>query len=211
MKLISLNVGTPREIEWSGKTIRTSIFKSPVFDKRKVTSQNIEGDAQSDLRVHGGINKAIYAYDVSHYEQWKKTLLRNDWSWGMFGENLTTEGLPDNVVKIGDVYEMGTVKLQVVQPRFPCMKLNLRFGQPDMMELFISQRRNGIYFKVIEEGELQANDEIKQIESSPYNVTIQDYVNCYYEKGKPDHIRNTILSIPFLPESQRHAFESFQA
>ena len=209
MKLISLNIGKPQEIEWNGKTIRTSIFKYPVTSKRQVNRLNIEGDEQSDMRVHGGINKAIYAYDISHYEHWKKLLLRNDWSWGMFGENLTTKGLVDENVRIGDIYEIGTAKLQVVQPRFPCMKLNVRFGKPNMIELFMTQRRNGIYFKVVEEGEMEANDEIKRLEISPYNVTIQDYVNCYYEKGKPEHIREAILSIPFLPESQRRAFESF--
>jgi MOSC domain-containing protein YiiM len=185
-------------------------FQTSCADKRRVTTLNIEGDEQSDLRVHGGINKAIYAYDVSHYEHWKKLLLRNDWTWGMFGENLTTEGLVDEDVKIGDVYQVGTAKLQVVQPRFPCMKLNVRFANPDMIGLFAVQRRNGIYFKVLEEGLMQVNDEIKQVEESAYNVTIQEYVNCYYEKGKPGHIRYIILSIPFLPESQRHAFESFQ-
>lgn len=209
MKLVSLNVGGPKDVEWNGKIVRTSIFKSSVANKRKVTQLNIEGDEQSDLRVHGGINKAIYAYDVSHYEHWKKLLVRDDWSWGLFGENLTTEGLPDEEVKIGDVYQIGTVKLQVVQPRFPCMKLNVRFNNPEMTELFVTQRRNGIYFKVLEEGEIEAGDEIKLLERSSYNVTIQNYVNCYYEKGKPDHIRTTILSIPFLPESQRRAFESF--
>lgn len=209
MKLISLNVGRPAEVKWSGKTIRTSIFKSPVADKRKVTLLNIEGDEQADLRVHGGLNKAIYAYDVSHYAHWKKLLLRDDWGWGLFGENLTTEGLLDSEVKIGDVYEIGTAKLQVVQPRFPCMKLNVRFGDPAMIEHFIEQKRNGIYFKVVEEGFIQAGDEIKKIESSSYNVTIQEYVNCYYQKGEPALVRDTILSVPFLPESQRRAFESF--
>jgi len=210
MKLVSLNVGGPKDVKWNGKIVRTSIFKSSVANKRRVTQLNIEGDEQSDLRVHGGINKAIYAYDVSHYEHWKKLLVRDDWSWGLFGENLTTEGLPDDEVKLGDVYEIGTVKLQVIQPRFPCMKLNVRFNNPEMTELFVTQRKNGIYFKVLEEGEIEAGDEIKLLESSPYNVTIQNYVNCYYEKGKPDHILSTILSIPFLPESQRRAFESFR-
>src|SRR5829696_1411284 len=149
MKLISLNVGLPKEIEWNGKTVRTSFFKLPVVDRRQVTQLNIEGDEQADQRVHGGINKAIYAYDVSHYEHWKKRLLRDDWSWGMFGENLTTKGLLDEEAKIGDVYEVGTARLQVVQPRFPCMKLNVRFDNPGMMELFMRQRRNGINFKVL--------------------------------------------------------------
>lgn len=209
MKLVSLNVGRPQDVEWSGKTFRTSIFKYPVVGRRRVSQLNIEGDEQSDLRVHGGQNKAVYAYDVSHYEHWKKLLQRDDWTWGLFGENLTTDGLLDEEAAIGDVYQIGTAKLQVVQPRFPCIKLNVRFGQPDMMEVFREQKRNGIYFKVVEEGMAGANDQIKLIEKSPYNVTIQDYVDCYYSKGGSKNIRDIILSIPFLPESQRRAFEGF--
>ena len=209
MKLLSLNVGLPKEVEWNGKLIRTSIFKSPVSGKRKVSFLNIEGDEQADLRVHGGVNKAVYAYDVSHYEHWKKILQRADWPWGLFGENLTTDGLRDEAAKIGDVYQIGTAHLQIVQPRFPCTKLNVRFSLPSMMETFAAERRNGIYFRVLKEGVLKAGDEIKLIEPSPFNITIQQYVDCYYATEKDQTVIDTILSIPFLPESQRKAFESF--
>jgi MOSC domain-containing protein YiiM len=209
MKVVSLNVGRLQEKEWNEKTVRTSIFKSPVKGKRHVSFLNIEGDEQADLRVHGGINKAVYAYDLSHYEHWKTILHREQWEPGLFGENLTTEGLLDEVVKIGDVYQIGTAKLQVVQPRFPCTKLNVRFGLPDMMERFMEQGRNGIYFRVVEEGEIEAGDEIKLIEPSPFAVTIQAYVNNYYSRGSDRILLKTILSIPFLPEGQRRAFESF--
>lgn len=209
MMLRSLNVGRPQEIERPGKTIRTSIFKSPVYGERKVSFLNIEGDEQADLRVHGGINKAVYAYDLLHYEHWKKILRRDDWPCGLFGENLTTDGLPDDEVKIGDVYQIGSVHLQAVQPRFPCTKLNVRFGLPDMMERFTNEKRNGIYFKVVKEGTLAAGDEIVLVESSSFHVTVQQYVNCYYAKGADKALVETILSIPFLPESQRRAFESF--
>lgn len=209
MKLVSLNVGRPQEVEWNGRMVRTSIFKSPVADKRKVSFLNIEGDEQSDLRVHGGINKAVYAYDLSHYAHWKNLLQRTDWPHGLFGENLTTEGLLDTEARIGDVYQIGTAVFQVVQPRFPCTKLNVRFGLPDMMERFMEQKRAGIYFKVVKEGAIEAGDEIKLIEPSPYNVTIQAYVDNYYAKGSDKELLTTILSIPFLPEGQRKAFESF--
>ena len=209
MKVVSVNVGKPREFEWMGKSIRTSIFKNPVSDKRNVSFLNIEGDEQSDLNVHGGINKAVYAYDVSHYDHWKKILLRTDWKYGMFGENLTTSGLLDEEVRIGGVYQIGTVKLQVIQPRFPCTKLNLRFGLPDMIERFIEQKRNGIYFKVMEEGTLQLNDEIRLVETPHYHVTISDYVNCYYSKGADKAILHALLAIPYLPERHRTVFEGF--
>ena len=209
MKLLSLNIGRPQKKDWKGKTVHTSIFKTSVVGERKVSFLNIEGDEQADLRVHGGINKAVYAYDVSHYEYWKKVLARTDWTPGLFGENLTTEGLVDNEVRIGDVYQIGSVQLQAVQPRFPCTKLNARFGVPDMLDRFTAARRNGIYFKVLKEGTLVAGDEIKLIESSPFAVTVQQYVDCYYEKGRDKALVQTILSIPFLPESQRHKFELF--
>lgn len=209
MRVVSLNVGKPQEKQWQGRVIRTSIFKSPVVGKRKVSFLNIEGDEQSDLRVHGGVNKAVYAYDLSHYEHWKTILHRKQWEPGLFGENLTTEGLLDNEAKIGDVYQIGTAKFQVVQPRFPCTKLNVRFGLPDMMERFMEQKRNGIYFRVIEEGEIGAGDEIRLIEPSSFNVTVQAYVENYYARGSDRNLLNTILSIPFLPDGQRRAFQTF--
>ena len=160
MKIVSLNVGRPEEKEWQGKMVRTSVFKKPVIGRRRVSLTNIEGDEQADPRVHGGINKAVYSYDTFHYEHWKNILQRDDWSYGLFGENLTTEGLIDDEVRIGNIYKLGTAKLQAIQPRFPCVKINVRFGLSDMIERFINEKRNGIYFKVIDEGEVQVNDEI---------------------------------------------------
>lgn len=209
MKLLSLNVGRPKEFNWMGKTVRSGIFKTPVSDRRKVSFLNIEGDEQSDLNVHGGINKAVYAYDISHYDHWKNILPRDDWQYGMFGENLTTSGLLDEKLRIGDIYQIGTAKLQVIQPRFPCFKLNIRFGLPDMIERFMEQKRNGIYFKVAEEGNLQVNDEIKLVEPSPYNVTIPDYADCYYSKGSDKSVLKNLLSIPYLPERHRTVFEGY--
>jgi MOSC domain-containing protein YiiM len=209
MQLISLNVGTPQEKLWMEKPVLTSIFKKPVTNQRKVSFLNIEGDEQSDLRVHGGVDKAVYAYDVSHYDHWKTVLPREDWSFGLFGENLTTSGLPDDEVRIGNIYQAGTAKLQVIQPRFPCVKINIRFGLPDMIERFMEQKRSGIYFRVVEEGAIQVNNAISLVETSPYPVTVQDYTDCYYSKGANREVLHTLLSIPYLPRRQRLAFESF--
>lgn len=209
MRVVSVNVGKPTEMEWMGKAVRTSIFKHPVTGSRKVSFLNIEGDEQSDLKVHGGINKAVYSFDINYYEHWKTILPRDDWQFGMFGENLTTLGMLDDEVKIGSVYQVGTAKLQVVQPRFPCLKLNIRFGLPDMIEKFMQQQRNGIYFKVVDEGEVQANDEIRLIVPSKHNVSIADYVNCYYSKGSEKSVLKTLLSIPGLPERHRTVFEGY--
>jgi MOSC domain-containing protein YiiM len=209
MKLVSLNVGTPKEFTWMGKPVRTSIFKNPVLGQRKVSFLNIAGDEQSDLSVHGGINKAVYAYDLSNYDHWKKILDRKDWQHGMFGENLTTSGLKDEDVRIGDVFQIGTAKFQVIQPRFPCFKLNIRFGMPNMLERFIKEERNGIYFKVIQEGEIGTNDEIELVEASRYEVTVADYVRCYYSKGSNKEIVEALLSFPGLPPRHRTVFEGF--
>ena len=209
MKIISLNVGKPQEKEWHGKQVMTSIFKSPIHSRCKVSFTNIEGDEQADLSVHGGINKAVYAYDISHYDHWQSILLREDWKFGMFGENLTTMGLRDDEVRIGNVYRMGTAKLQAIQPRFPCVKINIRFGLPDMIERFINEKRSGIYFKVIEEGELETDDEITLVEESVHEVTVQDFVECYYSKGKDKSILKKLLAVPFLPESKKQAFAKF--
>jgi len=209
MKLVSLNVGRPQFKTWNGKEILTSIFKQPVTDSRTVSITNIEGDEQSDLSVHGGIDKAVYSYDLSNYQHWKKILQRPDWGYGLFGENLTTTSLPDEEVRIGNVYQIGSVILQAVQPRFPCIKINLRFNMPDMINRFAEEKKAGIYYKVLQEGRLQAGDEINLVEESPYEVSITDYVECYYSKGKDLRVLSTLLSVPYLPKRHRYAFESF--
>ena len=210
MLLISLNVGKPRSYSYNGKEVVTSIFKSPVDGERKVTTLNIDGDEQGDLVVHGGVNKAVYAYDISYYDHWKKVLPRDDWSYGMFGENLTTDGLTDDVVGIGNVYRVGTVLLKAIQPRFPCTKLNVRFGRDDMIQQFMEQGRNGTYFKVVQEGSLQAGDAIELVEQSPHGVTVKEFVETYYSKGADRSTVERVLAIEFLPERMRKAFESFR-
>ena len=166
MKLISLNVGRPQPYTYKGQEGLTSIFKSPVEGERKVTALNIEGDEQSDLTVHGGELKAVYAYDISYYEHWKKILQRDDWGYGLFGENLTTEELPDDKICIGNIYQVGTVLLKAVQPRFPCFKLNIRFGSNNMIKRFTQEVKSGTYFSVEREGKLQRGDEIKLVHAS---------------------------------------------
>lgn len=209
MKIVSLNIGKLKPVAWKDEIITTGIFKSPTTNPCKVSFLNIEGDEQADLRVHGGIDKAIYAYDISHYQHWKNVLQRTDWNYGLFGENLTTKGLHDDEVRVGNVYQIGSCQLMAVQPRFPCIKINIRFALNDMIEKFMQQKRNGIYFKVIKEGIIQVNDNIELIKTSPHNVTIQDFVESYYSKGKDEVLLQKIIAIEFLPERMRKAFESF--
>lgn len=209
MKILSLNVGQPQQVEWEGEMVTTSIFKSSVPDKRAVSFLNIEGDRQSDLRYHGGVDKAIYSYDISYYEHWKNYLQREDWSAGLFGENLTTQNMPDEAVHIGNIYTIGTTTLQAIQPRFPCYKVNVRFNLPDMIERFYVQRRHGTYFRVLEEGHIQTGDAIELIEMSPFAITIQDVTECFITKGKNRAKLNEILEIPYLPASLQNVFRRF--
>jgi len=159
MKLLSVNVGLPREVKWNGRVIRTSIFKAPVEGRVRVRKLNLDGDQQSDLSVHGGIDKAVYVYPSEHYSFWHEHLPAADLPWGAFGENFTTEGaLEDTTVHIGDRFRVGSAAFVVTQPRMPCFKLGIRFGRGDIIKRFLRSGRNGFYFAVAEEGEVVAGD-----------------------------------------------------
>ncbi len=209
MKLISLNVGKPQPFSYKGHDGYTSIFKLPVEGERKVSTLNIEGDAQADLTVHGGELKAVYSYDISYYHHWKNILERDDWVFGLFGENFTTQNLPDDTICIGNIYQVSSVLLKAIQPRFPCFKLNIRFGTEGMLQQFIQQKKHGTYFSVVQKGSLQAGDAIELIEASKHNITIQQLAETYYSKGADKNTTKQILAIEFLPERLRKAFESF--
>lgn len=161
--LIAVNVGLPREVQWRGKTVRTSIYKSPVAGPVRVGKLNLDGDGQADLEVHGGAGKAVYAYPSEHYAYWREALDRADLAWGAFGENLTTAGFTEASVRIGDRLRAGSVELEVTRPRLPCFKLGIRFGRADMVERFLRSGRTGFYLSVIREGQLAAGDAVELI------------------------------------------------
>ena len=146
MKIISVNTGLPREIFHKGRMIRTGIFKTAIVGRVRVNALNIEGDGQADLSVHGGPSKAIYAYPSEHYEFWRQKLPQVKFPWGSFGENLTTEGLLENTLHIGDRLCVGSVELVVTEPRLPCYKLNAKFQREDMVKWFLRSRHTGFYF-----------------------------------------------------------------
>src|SRR5262252_10058810 len=154
MKVVAISVGRPKQVQWRGRSVRTSIFKTPVSRRVHVTRLNIEGDEQSDLSVHGGAQKAVYVYPAEHYDFWRRELPDTELPWGAFGENFTTEGLLEDEVWIGDRYRVGSVELVVTQPRMPCYKLAIRFGRPDIVKRFIRSRRSGFYLAVEREGNL---------------------------------------------------------
>src|SRR3954453_5558122 len=174
MQVISINIGLPREVEWRDQVVRTSIFKQPVSGRVQVDRLNIEGDQQSDLTVHGGIAKAVYVYPSEHYEFWRKELPDADLPWGAFGENLTTTGLLEHTVRLGDRLAIGSAEFVVTQPRMPCYKLTIRFGRADMIKRFYRSGRSGFYLAVAEEGEIGAGDEITLLSRDEGALTIAD-------------------------------------
>jgi MOSC domain-containing protein YiiM len=163
VEIVSVNVGRPREVEWRGETVRTSIYKEPVPGKVRARKLNLEGDEQSDLRVHGGEQKAVYVYPSEHYEFWRAELPGMDLPWGAFGENLSTRGLLEDEVRIGDRFRAGTAELIVTQPRMPCYKLGIRFGTPRIVRQFLRSGRTGFYVAVLKEGDISAGDTVERL------------------------------------------------
>ena len=186
MKILSVNVGLPRQVISEGKSVTTAIYKSAVQRRVKVGKLNLEGDGQADLSVHGGINKAVYAYPSEHYEYWRRTFPGMEMPRGMFGENLTLKGLLEDDAHIGDRFRMGTAVLMVTQPRLPCYKLAIKFSREDMPELFLASRRTGFYFSVVEEGELGGSDAVEPVHRDPNQISIGGLLRLYYDHEKQD-------------------------
>src|SRR5215467_815364 len=208
MKLLSINVGLPREIEWKRKVVRTSIFKAPVTGRVRVSKLNVEGDQQSDLTVHGGVDKAVYAYPSEHYPFWRRELPGMDLPWAVFGENFTTEGLFEENVRIGDRLRIGSAEFMITQPRMPCFKLGIRFNRPDMVKRFLQSGRSGFYCAVLKEGDVAADDSIDLLKRDDHNVTVADVVNLYRGDATNQDMLRRISELPSLPNSWRDYFVS---
>ncbi|QJX45534.1 MOSC domain-containing protein [Hymenobacter taeanensis] len=203
MQLLSLNIGLPQEYSWKGKPVRTSIFKQPTTEPVYVHTEHLAGDGQADLRVHGGPNKAVYSYPQEHYAFWQNHLGGEELAAGAFGENLTTTGLLEDQVRVGDCYQIGTAVLMAVQPRQPCFKLGLRFQNDQMIRDFEQAGRSGIYFQVQKEGTVQAGDTITLVQQSPYAVTIQDLTDSLSPGPKNARKLEAMLEAPHLTPSWR--------
>jgi MOSC domain-containing protein YiiM len=206
VQLISVNVGLPREVEWHGRVVRTSIWKSPLEGRVRVRSLNLVGDRQSDLSVHGGEEKAVYAYPSEHYEYWRRELPGTALAWGAFGENFTTEGLLEPDVRIGDRIRAGSAEFLVTQPRMPCFKLGIRFGRDDMVKRFLHSRRTGFYLAVLREGEVAAGDPIEFTGRDDHGVTVADIAALYAQDMDNEDLLRRALEVPALPESWRDYF-----
>src|SRR5271155_7498 len=171
-RLLSVNVGLPRDIAWRGKTVHTAIWKTPVQGRRMVRHLNIDGDGQGDLAGHGGEHRAVFVYQIDSYHYWQSQLGRNDFTYGQFGENFTVDGLSDTEVCIGDRYRIGSAVFEVTQPRVTCYRLGIRLNEPEMAALVVKHGRPGFYFRVLDEGKVEAGDEITQGASGPERMSV---------------------------------------
>jgi MOSC domain-containing protein YiiM len=206
MRVVSVNVGLPREVFWKGQSVTTGIFKEPVEGRVMLRTLNLEGDRQADLSVHGGPTKAVYAYPAEHYRYWSRELPEMPLPWGMFGENLTTEGLREEAVNIGDRFRIGTAEVMVTEPRMPCYKLGIRFGREDMVRRFLASGRSGFYVAVLREGEVGAGDTIQRTHHEPNSVTVADIVRLYVSERDNWELLQRALQVEALPEGWRDHF-----
>jgi MOSC domain-containing protein YiiM len=215
MKLISVNVGLPREVTWKGKIVSTGIFKQPVSERVMVRSRsvsereslNLDGDGQADLTVHGGLDKAVYVYPFEHYDYWRGELPDTDLPLGIFGENFTTTGLTEADVNIGDRFGIGTLKLMVTQPRMPCYKLGIRFGRPDMVKRFLASRRTGFYFRVLQEGEVGVGDTLELESRDENKIAVADITQLYVREEDNPELLHRAARLEALPPSWRDYFQ----
>jgi MOSC domain-containing protein YiiM len=204
MKLVSVNVGLPREVMWHGNSVTTGIFKEPVAGRVVLRKLNLDGDRQADLSVHGGKDKAVYCYPIEHYDYWRRELLGRELPMGMFGENFTADSLLEDSVHLGDRFSVGSAEVVVTHPRLPCYKLGIRFQSDHMVRRFLTSGRTGIYFAVTREGEVGASDEIKVISRDENGVPVSELTRLYIAKRYgEDDLRSLrrALRVVVLPES----------
>jgi MOSC domain-containing protein YiiM len=206
MRVLSVNVGLPREVSWRGKPVTTGIFKEPVGDRVPIRALNLDGDRQADLRVHGGRDKATYAYPSEFYELWSRERPELAFGPGRFGENLTTEGLLDSDVSIGDRFRVGTAELVVTQPRLPCFKLGIRMGRDEFVTEFLERGLYGFYLGVVREGEVEAGDSIVELARDPRGFRVTEIARLYARDRDDIKGMQRAANVDVLPESWRSYF-----
>ena len=206
MRVLSVNVGLPREVAWRGKLVTTGIYKEPVEGRLPVRTLNLDGDRQADLRVHGGWDKAVYAYPSEYYELWRQERPELDFPWGQFGENLTTTGLVDTEVSVGDRFRIGTAELVVTQPRLPCFKLGIKMGRDEFVTEFLERGLHGFYLAVAREGEVEAGDPIVRLSSDPRDFGVTEVARLFArDRDDVDGLLRA-AQLDVLPESWREYF-----
>jgi ferredoxin-NADP reductase/MOSC domain-containing protein YiiM len=207
-RLLSVNVGRPREVAWKGRAVRTAVWKDAVPDRRMVRRLNIDGDGQGDLAGHGGEQRAVLAYQLESYRYWERHLGREGFVFGQFGENLTVEGLPDDEVCIGDRYRVGDAVLEVTQPRVTCYRVGIRMDEPQMAALMVAHQRPGFYLRVLEEGEVGAGDEIVRVATGPERMTVREVSALLYLSPHPRRSLERALRIPALSPGWQDSFRA---
>ena len=210
-RLLSVNVGLPRDVAWQGKTVHTGIWKAPVKGRRMARHLNIDGDGQGDLAGHGGEHRAVLVYQSDSYRYWQGQLGRSDFAYGQFGENFTVDGLSDAEVCIGDRYRIGAALFEVTQPRVTCYRAGIRMNEPELAALLVKHGRPGFYLRVLEEGEVGAGDEITQVASGPEHMSVREIDALLYMPGHPPDQLVRALRIPALSPGWRHSFEALLA
>ena len=205
--LLSVNVGLPRDVAWRGRTVHTAVWKAPVQGRRLVRRLNIDGDGQGDLVGHGGEHRAVFVYQIDSYHYWQSQLGRNDLTYGQFGENFTVDGLSDQEVRIGDRYRVGGALFEVTQPRVTCYRVGIRMEEPQMAALLVAHGRPGFYLRVLEEGEVEAGDEILRVASGPERMSVFEINALLYMPGHPRSQLERALRIPALSAGWRGSLE----
>jgi MOSC domain-containing protein YiiM len=206
MKLISVNVSPPKEIQYKGESVTTGIFKTPVPGRIMLRELNLDGDGQADLTVHGGVHKAVYVYPAEHYEYWKQKLGRHDLAYGQFGENFTVTGMLENQIHIGDIFRVGVALVQATQPRVPCYKLAIKMHMPQFPKLFMASARTGFYLRVLQEGEVGAGDLIERVQIDPEKMTVQEIFHLAYRDQENFAALNKTLRLAGLSPDWQSMF-----
>ena len=207
MRVVSVNVGLPRIVSWKGEAVTTSIFKEPVDGPVPLVGANLEGDGQADRELHGGPDKAVYSYPAEYYSYWRQ-VLGYELPWGMFGENLTVEGMPtERETAIGDRFRIGMTELVVTQPRLPCFKLGIRFDDDQMVRRFLKAGRTGYYLRVAAEGTVAGGDEIEPLALDAARVPVSEITRLFTEDRRDEDGLRRVLAVGALPAVWRRFFE----
>lgn len=209
MQVIATNIAKPRELTWKGKTQVTGIYKYPVDEPMLLKDHRVVGDLIGNKEVHGGEFKAVYLFSSEHYPYWQKKYPALEWHWGMFGENLTTRGLMDHEIEIGNIYKIGTAVVQSTIPREPCYKLGLKFGDQDIIQAFIAHGNPGAYVRILEEGEIQTGSAIELIEPARGSISIQVFFNFLNSREKDQNILSRILKNSYIPDYKKEKLKRF--
>ena len=209
MKVISTNLAKPVFFEWNGETHSTGIFKYPVDQTLTLQEENVLDDTIADRRVHGGVFKACYLYSSDNYPYWKEKYPHLDWKWGMFGENLTVDGLDESQLQIGSIYELGTALVQITQPREPCYKLGYRFGNQDILGEFIEHACPGTYVRILKTGQVKNGDELKLVEASDSPLTTKQFYKLLFSRQKDKELIKLAITNEALPQRKRDKLKKF--